>query len=109
MIICIDVGGVLTQYEHKEAFDNPIINVNGALEVLEKWKINGYKVYIISYCKEKSAIFRTTKLETDGHNKFFDFEYYIANKMNKKDVISYIGNVDVMIDDNEEILNKVKE
>ncbi len=107
MKICIDVGGVLTDYEGDDK--TRIINVNGAKETLEKWKSENHELIIISFCKERAAFRRSNRLIEDGDSDLFNFEYYVADKMDKKDVINYIENVHVMIDDNEEVLNKIKE
>lgn len=108
MKIAIDVGGVLTDYEGKESKDRPIINVEGAIDTLTKWKSQNNNLYIVSYCKEKSAIFRTNKLKEDEHGHFFDFEFYTANKYEKFHIINHIQ-ADIMIDDNEQILNNIKQ
>ncbi len=107
MKICIDVGGVLTDYEGDDK--TRIINVNGAKETLEKWKSENHELIIISFCKERAAFRRSNRLIEDGDSDLFNFEYYVADKMDKKDVINYIENVHIMIDDNEEVLNKIKE
>jgi hypothetical protein len=108
MKIAIDVGGVLTQYENSESKDNQIINVNGAIDVLTKWKEQEHTLFILSYCKRKSAEFRTQKLKEDGHSVLFNFEYYTANKYQKYEIINWIT-ADIMIDDNEQILNNIKQ
>ncbi len=108
MKIAIDVGGVLTDYEDKESKYNKVINVEGAIDVLTKLKAQSHNLYIVSYCKEKSAVFRTNKLKEDGHDHFFDFEFYTANKYEKFHIINHIQ-ADIMIDDNEQILNNIKQ
>ncbi len=111
MKIAIDVGGVLTDYEGnegKENKDNLVINVEGAIETLTKWKSQSHNLYIVSYCKEKSAIYRTNKLKEDGQYIYFDFEFYTANKYEKFHIINHIQ-ADIMIDDNEQILNNIKQ
>ncbi len=80
----------------------------GALDVLAKWKTQGHSIKIVSYCKEKSAIFRTNKLISDGHAHFFDYEFYTASKFQKFHIINHIQS-DIMIDDNEQILNNIKQ
>ncbi len=115
MKIAIDVGGVLTEYENNagetakpgETIESPIINVSGALDVLTKLKSQSHNLYIVSYCKEKSAIFRSNKLQRDGHSHYFDKEFYTASKYEKYYIINHIQ-ADIMIDDNEEILNNIK-
>ncbi len=108
MRIAIDVGGVLTQYDGAEARENMVINVDGAIEGLEQLKESGFNIFIVSYCKEKSAIFRTNKLKSDFQDIYFDFEYYTTSKLKKCDIINWIQ-ADIMIDDNEQILNNIKE
>ncbi len=108
MKIAIDVGGVLTDYEGNESGDTKIINVDGAIDVLTKLRAQSHNLYIVSYCKEKSAIFRTNKLKLDGHDHFFDYEFYTANKYEKFHIINHIQ-ADIMIDDNEQILNNIKQ
>ncbi len=108
MKIAIDVGGVLTDYEGNESGDTKIINVDGAIDVLTKLKTQSHNLYIVSYCKEKSAIFRTNKLKLDGDDHFFDYEFYTANKYEKFHIINHIQ-ADIMIDDNEQILNNIKQ
>ncbi len=108
MKIAIDVGGVLTDYEGNESKNNQVINVEGALDALTKWKSQSHNLYIVSYCKEKSAIYRTNKLKEDGQDIYFDFEFYTANKYEKFHIINHIQ-ADIMIDDNEQILNNIKQ
>ncbi len=108
MKIAIDVGGVLTEYGKKE--DDPekkIINVENALEVLQEWKNQGHELIIVSFCKEKAAFFRSNKFIDDGHSHLFDYEYYVEDKIYKKDVIYHIK-ADIMIDDNQAVLYSIK-
>ena len=106
MKIAIDVGGVLTRYEGRRDVENPVINVDGALEVLKEWKSQGYELYIVSFCKKKSAIYRSEKLKMHGQDELFKMEWYVEDKFYKSDVIAWIQ-PDIMIDDNEAVLTSI--
>lgn len=108
MKIVVDVGKVLTDYDKDKSITTKLINVNDSLETLIKWKSIGIDIYICSFCLEKQAYKRTNKLKLDGDDELFIKEYYILDRLYKKDVITYID-ADIMIDDNEEVLNKIKE
>jgi hypothetical protein len=108
MKIVTDVGKVLTDYNKDKTITDKLINVNNSLETLVKWKSLQIEIYICSFCLEKQAYKRTNKLKTDGDDEIFVNEYYIDDKLYKADIISLI-NGDIMIDDNEEVLNRIKE
>lgn len=108
MKIVTDVGKVLTDYNKDKSITDKLINVDDSLEILVKWKSLGIEIYICSFCLEKQAYKRTNKLKKDGDDEIFTNEYYIDDRLYKKDIISII-NPDIMIDDNEEVLNKIKD
>lgn len=108
MKIITDVGKVLTNYDTNVNIENKLINISNSLETLSKWKSNGFEIYICSFlCSEKKAYKRINRLKSDGHNGLFNAQYYVTNKLYKKDIAGYIDG-DIMIDDNEEILNQIK-
>jgi hypothetical protein len=107
MKIAIDVGGVLTEYGRNDESEKKIINAEGALDVLQEWKSQGHELYIVSFCREKAAFFRSNKFIDDGHSHLFNYEYYVEEKMYKKDVIYHIK-ADIMIDDNQALLYNIK-
>ena len=107
MKIAIDVGGVMTKYEGRDAPSHPIINVEGVIETLSKWKSEGHEIGIVSFCKKKSAIYRSVKLVEEVSSQFFDWEYYVEDRFYKGDVIQHIK-PDIMIDDNEAVLTDIK-
>ena len=107
MKIAIDVGGVMTKYEGRNAPEHPLINVKGVIETLKKWKSEGHEISIVSFCKKKSATYRSLKLIDEGCSDFFDWEYYVEDRFYKGDVIQHIK-PDIMIDDNEAVLTDIK-
>ncbi len=106
MRIGIDVGKVLVEYGRGKT-DGPLINVEGALEVLQEWKDKGYHLFIISFCKESHAITRTNRFISDGHSHLFEYEYYVEERFYKGDVIKTLQ-LDCMIDDNQALLYDIK-
>ena len=108
MKIAIDIGKVLTYYTKDKSIIDKLINIDNSLEILVKWKSIGIEIYICSFCLEKQAYKRTNKLKNDGDGELFIKEYYISDRLYKKDVITYID-ADIMIDDNEEVLNRIKD
>lgn len=101
MKIAIDIGGVLIG---KGKSHNQLFDVPHSYEALEYLAINNY-LYIVSYCKERMAQYNYEKLiDLD----LFWAQYYVSQKPFKSSIINYLD-CDVMIDDNENILNTIKQ
>ena len=101
MRIAIDIGGVLIG---KCRENNNLFDVPDSLSVL-KHLLNNHRLYIISYSKERMARYNYTAISP--YNLFWG-QYYVEKKSYKSYVIRHL-NCNVMIDDNENILNQIKE
>ena len=100
MKIGVDIGGVLIgkRRENNSLFDVP--NSLSSLETL----VENNQLYIISYSKERMARYNYTTISP--YNLFWA-QYYVEKKIFKSSVVKYL-NCNVMIDDNENILNQIK-
>lgn len=101
MKIGIDIGGVLIG---KRRENNCLFDVPNSLLSLETLVKNN-QLYIISYSKERMARYNYTAISP--YNLFWG-QYYVEKKIFKSSVVKYL-NCNVMIDDNENILNQIKE
>ena len=100
MKIGVDIRGVLIgKGKDIDLFSVP--NSLQSLQLLSKKNL----LYIISYSKENMAQYNYTRL---ADYDLFWAQYYVSDKSYKSSVVNYLG-CDVMIDDNENILNIVKQ
>ena len=100
MKIGVDIRGVLIgKGKDIDLFSVP--NSLQSLQLLSKKNL----LYIISYSKENMAQYNYTRL---ADYDLFWTQYYVSDKSYKSSVVNYLG-CDVMIDDNENILNIVKQ
>lgn len=98
--IGIDIGGVLIG---KGRENNSLFDVPNSLETLQTLS-EKYRLYIISYSKEGMAQSNYNNLI--NYNLFWS-QYYVDNKSYKASIVKHLS-CNVMIDDNENILNQVK-
>ncbi len=77
-----------------------------AMESVEQLKKMGHKLYIISFCGRSRAIQTKNGLDFAGLSDFFNDQFYVKNREDKKYVCKYLG-CDIMIDDREGILNDI--
>ena len=98
--IGIDIGGVLIGIGRE---NNSLFDVPNSLETL-KTLSEKYRLYIISYSKERMAQSNYNNLI--NYNLFWS-QYYVNNKSYKASIVKHLS-CNVMIDDNENILNQVK-
>ena len=102
MNIGVDIGGVLIGKRPGKT-PNQLFDVPNSYSQLESLSQNN-TLYIISYCGEKTA--QRSYEALDPHNLFWS-QYYVGHKSLKSSVVKYLD-CDVMIDDNEHILNNIK-
>ena len=112
MNIGIDFGGVLSIHDEKcdplEKGDhvNTSINMPDAIETLLKLKQNGHKLYLISFCGKKRAI--ETKESLSKYQDLFENQFYTKDRTYKGFLCNYLK-CDIMIDDRQDVLEKVSE
>lgn len=101
--VIVDDVPKTTTSEKVQQHDNINLDMPGALEVLEKMKKRGIKLYLISFCGATRAKETYEALVKEKYDKLFEMIFFVKSKDHKKIVCDAIG-CHYMIDDTVSIL-----